>query len=221
MRAVTKCGGSLFSTAMSKIDIESPNTILAFTDGSCYPNPNGKGGWAFVCIYGGKSAVKFGHMPLASNNTAELTALIRAMEYVPASPKHRQPFVIYTDSEYAMKAITKWVHGWMEDDWKTATGKPVSNRELIEEAFALYNHHCNHRSFEIRWVKGHSGIKENELVDSTANHARKSGKTNWKKSDTKSHATRITTTSRKEIEHVGTASRSGGKGRKQGNRKKC
>lgn len=167
------------------IDIQSPKTILAFTDGSCYPNPDGLGGWAFLCTYKEKTGVRFGHLPVASNNSAELTAIVRCMEYVPYGPKFKQPFVIYTDSEYAKNAITKWVIGWIEDDWRTSNGSPVKNKELIQRAFDLYNAHQRHRDMEIRWIKGHSGIRENELVDRHANTARTTKVTNWKKGDCK------------------------------------
>jgi ribonuclease HI len=168
-----------------RIDINSPNTVLCFTDGSCYPNPHGHGGWAFLCAYQGKTATRFGYVSDATNNLTELMAIMRCLQYVPAGSKFRQPFVLYTDNEYAKNSLTKWVHSWREGGWLTSAGQPVQNRELIEETADLIAAHERHRDFELRWVRGHSGVVENELVDRLAGEARLLHKTNWTPTDLK------------------------------------
>ena len=39
---------------------------------------------------------------------------------------------IYTDSEYAINCLTKWVPGWKRGGWKRATGEPVLHRDILE-----------------------------------------------------------------------------------------
>ncbi len=171
---------------MTKIDAQSPETVVVFSDGSCYPNDGtGNGGWAFRCAYKGKVTLRWGPCSRTSNNEMELTAILRCLQYVPAGEKHDYPFVIYTDSQYCLNALTRWVHGWIEEGWLTANGSPVKNREIIEEAFNLTRLHTRYREFAIRWVRGHSGIPENEVVDQQANHARHTKTTNWKPKDHK------------------------------------
>jgi len=181
----TEGRGFLFYLMNPKIDATKSNTVVAFTDGSCYPNPNGEGGWAFRCQYKGHVAVRFGPAGLTTNNGMELTAILRCLQYVPAGESHDYPLVIYTDSQYALNSLTRWVHGWIEDGWKTSSGKDVSNRDIIEEAFELIRLHERYRDIDLRWVRGHSGIVENEVCDQKANYARTTKRTNWKHKDLK------------------------------------
>lgn len=163
-----------------KIDAEDPSTVLVFTDGSCFPNPNGDGGWAFYVTYNGKQAVRYGSRKGdATNNLMELLALLHALLYVPAGPKYDMPLLIYTDSKYCQQAVTSWIQGWIKSGWRTSNGSPVKNREVLEQIHELVEAHRMWRPFEIRWVRGHSGIPENELVDQAANTARKQQHTNW------------------------------------------
>lgn len=163
-----------------KIDAEDPNTILVFSDGSCHPNPNGPGGWAFYLSFRGKQATRYGSEPCATNNKMELLALLHALLFVPAGPKFTSPLLVYTDSKYAQQAVTSWVKTWIENDWRSSNGGEVRNREILEELHRVAELHRASRLLEIRWVRGHSGIPENELVDRSANHARKQQHTNWK-----------------------------------------
>ena len=36
-----------------------------------------------------------------------------------------------TDSKYAIKGVTEWMKRWKENDYKTANGQPVKNKELF------------------------------------------------------------------------------------------
>jgi hypothetical protein len=69
-----------------------------------------------------------------------------------------------TDSNYVRDGITKWVHGWQKNGWKTADRKPVKNGELWQ---ALLEASKPHR-IDWRWVKGHAGHPENERADKLA-----------------------------------------------------
>ena len=160
------------------------DTVIAFSDGSCYPNPNGDGGWAFTCSYKGKSIVRYGFQNRASNNMMELEAIYRCLMYVPAGKQHSYPFTLYTDSQYAKNVLTKWVDEWVESgEWVTSNGSPVKNSQLIQKTHLLMLKHSRHRDFKLRWVKGHAGVVENEVADVNASFARKSKTTNWKNTD--------------------------------------
>jgi ribonuclease HI len=75
--------------------------------------------------------------------------------------------VLYIDSQYVLKGITEWIHGWKAKGWKTATKEPVKNVELWQRLDELVSK-GGHR-IDWRWVKGHAGDPGNERADMLAN----------------------------------------------------
>lgn len=132
---------------------------IVATDGSCSGNP-GPGGWAWVEQKTGHA--ESGGAAKTTNNIMELTAMVRALEYVGPNGS----LLIRADSSYVINAMTKWARGWRAKGWRKADGKPVLNRELIERLLELYEGRRGRT--EVEWVKGHSGDEANELVDSLA-----------------------------------------------------
>ena len=72
---------------------------------------------------------------------------------------------LFTDSKYVMDGINSWIHNWKKNDWKTASKKPVKNKELWVELDQLVQKH----NISWNWVKGHSGDPGNERADELAN----------------------------------------------------
>ena len=68
---------------------------------------------------------------------------------------------IFTDSKYVVDGITKWIFGWLKNNWNTASKKPVANRSLWEELFNL----TKKQNVKWVWVKGHAGVPGNEKAD--------------------------------------------------------
>ena len=101
--------------------------IEVYTDGSCLGNP-GKGGWAFLVNNEGVISSRSGYSINATNNQMELTAAIKAIEFL---VNHKE-MSIYTDSNYLKNGITLWVTNWKKNNWKTASKNPVKNKELWE-----------------------------------------------------------------------------------------
>jgi len=95
-----------------------------------------------------------------TNNRMELVAAIRALEAL----KKPCRVALYTDSNYVRDGITKWIHGWRRNGWRTADKKPVKNAELWQELLDAAEPH----RVEWHWVKGHSGHPENERADELA-----------------------------------------------------
>ena len=128
-----------------------------YTDGSCLGNP-GFGGWAAKCdefeIVGGAEKT--------TNNIMELTAVLRALEACLAERVY--DVCIITDSFYCKNGISSWIHGWKRNGWRTATKKPVANRELWEKLDSLLHVHA----VTWDWVKRHSGHPQNEMCDRLA-----------------------------------------------------
>jgi len=136
--------------------------IEIFTDGACRGNP-GPGGWGVLLRYGNKEKTLKGSEAHTTNNRMELTAAIQALEVL----KEDCHINLYTDSEYVKKGVTEWLDGWKQRNWRTSNKKPVKNVDLWQKLDALIESH----DIEWHWVKGHSGHKENDLVDQLANDA--------------------------------------------------
>ena len=142
---------------MSKL----PQVIVA-TDGACKGNP-GPGGWGVVIRMGAHERELSGAEVATTNNRMELTAAIRALEAL-KRPCH---VILSTDSRYVMDGLTKWIHGWKRNGWKTADRKPVKNADLWEELVTAAERH----RVDWQWVKGHDGHPDNERADRLACNA--------------------------------------------------
>ena len=133
--------------------------VEIFTDGACKGNP-GPGGWGAVLRFGDKERELSGGESPTTNNRMELMAAIESLKAL-KRPCHVQ---LTTDSNYVRDGITKWIHGWRRNGWKTADRKPVKNAELWQ---ALIEAAAPHR-IDWHWVRGHAGHPENERADALA-----------------------------------------------------
>ena len=141
---------------------KNKRTVEVFTDGACKGNP-GPGGWGALLRYGNTEKELYGYQAESTNNQMELMAAIRGLEALTRPSK----VVLTTDSQYVRQGITKWIHNWKKNNWKTAQKKEVKNKELWQQLDAAAEKH----DLQWNWVKGHSGHVENERVDELANKA--------------------------------------------------
>jgi len=140
----------------------SKRTVIVATDGACKGNP-GPGGWGAVLRWGDVAKTLSGGEANTTNNRMELLAAIEAL----AALKRGCRVELSTDSVYVRDGITKWVHGWQRNGWKTAAKKPVANADLWQRLVAEAARH----QIEWLWVKGHAGHGDNELADKLASDA--------------------------------------------------
>jgi ribonuclease HI len=132
------------------------------TDGACKGNP-GPGGWGAVIRAGRHEKEMSGGEAETTNNRMELTAVIEALNAL----KRPCRVTLSTDSRYVMDGLTKWIHGWRRNGWKTAAKKPVKNADLWQALVAATERH----RIEWVWVKGHAGHADNERADRLASDA--------------------------------------------------
>ncbi len=137
----------------------SAGTVIVHSDGACSGNP-GPGGWGAILDYNGTRKELCGGEALTTNNRMELMAAIMALE----SLKRSCPVEMHVDSNYVKDGITKWIHGWKKNGWKTADKKPVKNAELWQRLDAALAQH----KISWHWVKGHAGHDGNERADELA-----------------------------------------------------
>jgi len=138
--------------------------VVAYTDGSAIKQIKDKtkyhGGAGVVLLYKGKMKEISHPIPEGTNNISELTACILALE----SLKEPCNVKLITDSKYCIQCMTTWLSGWKRRGWKTANGKDVKNKDLIQKLDKL----CQYHSVEWEWVKGHSDHPMNDLADRLA-----------------------------------------------------
>ncbi len=134
--------------------------ITIYTDGACSGNP-GPGGWGVILQSGDAVKELCGGEPATTNNRMELMAAIEALRAL------TRPSVVelHTDSTYVRNGITKWIHNWKRNGWRTASRKPVKNAELWQQLET----ECERHEVDWRWVKGHAGHEGNERADELAN----------------------------------------------------
>ncbi len=147
---------------MSKAALRNKEPVRIFTDGACSGNP-GPGGWGALLRYGAHEKRLSGYYPYTTNNRMELLAAIRALEAL----KRPCDVVITTDSQYLKNGITKWIENWKLRGWMLGKNRQVKNVDLWKRLDEL----CSRHKVTWRWVRGHSGHKENEIADSLATEA--------------------------------------------------
>lgn len=102
---------------------------------------------------------------LQTNQRAELTAILRALEIAPT----RREVHIITDSSYSINCVTIWYKNWERNNWLTSTKQPVMNKDLIEDILAKIRERQGLGFATVfNWIKGHSNDPSNEAADRLA-----------------------------------------------------
>ena len=116
-------------------------TINVYTDGSCSHNgqPNALAGYGVYFSENDSRNESKKVIGKQSNNTGELTGVIRAIEILEDNLKNDEKIAIYTDSEYVIKCLSSYGDKLKKNNWKTSTNKKPPNLELVKKAHELYN----------------------------------------------------------------------------------
>ena len=133
-----------------ELSADYKDSWIAYTDGACTGNPGPAGSGTIVIAPGGKIHESYAYLGQGTNNIAELTAVLEALERTPAG----EALVLHTDSQYAIGVLTK---GW----------KAKANVALIEKIRAA----LRGRKVAFVYVPGHAGVPLNERADELAREA--------------------------------------------------
>ncbi|TAL64047.1 MAG: ribonuclease HI [Legionella sp.] len=136
--------------------------VEIYTDGACKGNP-GPGGWGVLLRCKGQEKSLYGGETFTTNNRMELLAAIKGLE----SLNRHCEVDLYTDSQYLRQGITEWIHTWKKNGWRNSKKEDVKNADLWQLLDTIAKKH----KIRWHWVKGHSGHKENDIVDALANKA--------------------------------------------------
>ncbi len=136
------------------------NTISIYTDGSSRGNP-GPGGFGVILLWNHHRKEISKGFRLTTNNRMELLAVITGLE---AITKKELPVIIYSDSQYVVKAIEEgWLKNWIATDFKG--GK--KNKDLWKR----YHELTRNMKIKMKWVKGHADNPFNNRCDELATAA--------------------------------------------------
>jgi ribonuclease HI len=148
--------------------------MRVFTDGACTHNgsASAKAGYA-VWFPEAKDRSYAARVPASeaqTNQRAELSAIHRAAVILDEGGFLDEDVVVYTDSEYAINCLTKWIPGWMARQWKTSAGGDVLHKDLIQDTARRLAKFKSHRFVHVR---AHTGgeddlSRQNDIVDKMA-----------------------------------------------------
>lgn len=147
------------------------NEVVIYTDGGS--RGNGKegniGGWGYTMDECGLLKEDYSWEKNTTNNKMELRAIIEALKALSVTNRKVR---VFSDSQYVIKGINEWSHGWIRKGWVTSSEKPVKNKELWIELLELKK-----KAFDIEfiWVKGHADSEGNNRADELANIAMDNG----------------------------------------------
>ena len=156
---------------MSAAPLAPPRPLVAvYADESCLgngregSNPGGAAGLVEFTRASGELVRRDYWIaePATTNNRMALRSVIEALRFV--SAKGRSCDVVFvSDSQYIVKGLKEWVHGWHARGWRRKTGE-IGNLELWQELVELWGEH----RIEPRWVRGHAGHVQNEYANDLA-----------------------------------------------------
>lgn len=153
-------------------DSEQPSINHIYTDGAAPNNQTGcKLGGAGVAILSSKGEVlntlsarvypKQGEA-YTTNNRCEMLALSLGLNIASNSD------IIYCDNNMVVQGYNQWLEGWKHNGWRTGKKKPVANQDIWQIIDKLK---LQKLGVSVKWVRGHIGVKGNELADQLASTA--------------------------------------------------
>ena len=143
--------------------------MIIYTDGSAHPNP-GPGGFGVIVLDNDEKIQYIYNKQFkkekVTNNQMELKAIlyvflnyginINTNEFTNNIP------IVYSDSNYCVQTFNSWMFSWANNGWIKSDKKTPENLDLIK---AYYNWYQKGYRIDLRKVKGHNGVKWNELAD--------------------------------------------------------
>jgi len=147
--------------AKSQIAPVPKDAWTVYADGACSGNPGPAGLGIVMVAPDGKMHEGYEYLGEGTNNIAELTAILRAAELMPAAVTA----VLHTDSQYSIGVLTK---GW----------KAKANQTLVANVKKALS---TRPTWRIIYVPGHAGVPLNERADELAREAVRSRSTRMPK----------------------------------------
>lgn len=131
--------------------------VIIYTDGAAEPNP-GPGGYGVVLLSGKHRKELSGGFRRTTNNRMELLAVIIGLESLTKPCR----VTIYSDSKYVVDSVERGsVMKWRKNNWYRTKTDKAKNADLWARFLDIYVKH----DVRFKWVRGHTGVPENERCD--------------------------------------------------------
>lgn len=137
-----------------------PNPIHIYTDGACHP-PSKTGAWAVIILMDNQQKTLQAIVTHTTHNRMELTAAIKAIEYIHTQTTSPHPITIYSDSQYVVD-LTERKEKLKRHHFTTRKGSPIQNADLVQQLI----HHLDTAPVTLIKVPAH------QKKDKTINHNR-------------------------------------------------
>lgn len=134
-----------------KAELQAPPEVgdfVAYTDGACFGNPAGPGGWGAAVSSAGEESSwdLWGHLSSTSNNRAEALGVLAALEWVPPGSR----LTVRSDSQLTVRIF--------EGQYKVKANPDIW--EVIRSTRSQ-----KRLAVSAEWLRGHAGDVGNELAD--------------------------------------------------------
>jgi ribonuclease HI len=148
--------------------------VSIYADESCLgngregDNPGGAGGVVEYVKRSSGELTRFDYWsssPATTNNQMAIRSVIDAFTLL-ARKGQRFRVCFTSDSQYLIKGMNEWVHGWMSRGWRRKGGE-IENLALWQEAVEAVRPH----KVSWQWVRGHDGHPQNEYANHLATRA--------------------------------------------------
>jgi ribonuclease HI len=131
--------------------------INIYTDGSCHPQMR-VGAWAAIILAGEDKVVLTGKSEDTTHNRMELTAVIKAIEYIAVNYAGAAIICIYSDSQYVVRLQDR-EKKLTDKDFTTKKGKDIQNSDLVKQLYTLAGNH----TIEYIHIRAHQ--KKNDTIN--------------------------------------------------------
>jgi ribonuclease HI len=123
--------------------------VVIYTDGSCHAQKK-SGAWVAIVLINSLKIVLSGKEESTTHNRMELTAVLKAMEYIKNHFTQNRIVKIYSDSQYVVDLPAR-KEKLIKAAFVTKKGKELNNTDLIK----LLHGYLNDYSTEFIKVKAH------------------------------------------------------------------
>mgnify|MGYP001095741788 CR=1 FL=1 len=107
-------------------------------------NSSSLGGWCFLLNFSDGETCQMGSSyEVTTASYMTLVAASKALAYL--NENNSIGPTIFTDSKFVFDGITKMVPSWIDNDWKTSSGKQVKHKDLWEYI------HCMTQDLHLSW----------------------------------------------------------------------
>ena len=106
-----------------------------YTDGSCHTQ-HCLGAWVAIIFIAGEKIILSGKDFNTTHNRMELTALIKALQYINQCGKALQSIVVITDSQY-VTGLQGREQKFTDQHFATKKGNAIRNEDLVKQLLLL------------------------------------------------------------------------------------